>query len=419
MSVWKSPAGKLLVTYSMNVHPSETLEEVRSAIREYAAPLAGRISSGAPFGLGLRLSAQAARELRRDASAVDSLGELLDRHRLFVFTLNGFPYGGFHAVRVKEKVFSPSWLQRERVQYTKDLAEVLVALSSGETLLTLSTVAGGFAPRRPVARQLQLFLSNLVQVAVFLVELRDRTGCQVMVCLEPEPFSTLSTVKRAVEFFRTWVYGRGVGLLCGMRDVGPAQAEQILRDHLGVCLDASHAAVGFDGPGESYRLLRSEGIPVGKVQLSSAPEVSDPKASPEAVARLRAFLERRYLHQVFAEDPNGGKTGLLDLGQLFAMPAAKFRSWLRKKSWRTHFHVPIHLERLGPLGTTQRLLGPLLDEVLADSSSRHLEIETYTWDVLPPREKDMAGKGSLLESLAAEFRWLEGELKKRGCTKAE
>ena len=52
----------------------------------------------------------------------------LDAEGLYVFTINGFPYGAFHGQRVKEEVYLPDWRDEERLRYTDSLAWLLADL---------------------------------------------------------------------------------------------------------------------------------------------------------------------------------------------------------------------------------------------------------------------------------------------------
>jgi hypothetical protein len=89
------------LTYCTNVHPGETWDETFASLERYVLPIKRRVSPGQPFGVGLRLSADAAATL----AVPDHLAgfkDFLADHDLYVFTLNGFPYGRFHGARVKE-----------------------------------------------------------------------------------------------------------------------------------------------------------------------------------------------------------------------------------------------------------------------------------------------------------------------------
>jgi hypothetical protein len=115
------------LSYCTNIHPGETWPEVRENLERYLVPVRERVATGRPFGVGLRLSAESARAVGERA-ALNELKEFLRAHDLYVFTINGFPYGPFHGRPVKEQVYLPDWLDPERLAYTDRLADILAAL---------------------------------------------------------------------------------------------------------------------------------------------------------------------------------------------------------------------------------------------------------------------------------------------------
>ena len=113
--------------YCYNVLPGETAAAVCDQVARVCGPVRRRLDV-ARLGVGLWIAQPAARELRADPAARRRLAAALAAEGLYVFTLNGFPFGGFHAPRVKARVFEPSWAEAARVDYTLDLAELLVEL---------------------------------------------------------------------------------------------------------------------------------------------------------------------------------------------------------------------------------------------------------------------------------------------------
>ncbi|MGO1294809.1 MAG: hypothetical protein ACTMIE_11870, partial [Cellulosimicrobium funkei] len=71
--------------------------------------------------------------------------------------------------------------------------------------------------------------------------------------------------------------------------------------------------------------------------------------------------------------------------------------------WRVHFHVPLHHEPAAPLAATTDVLRAAVDAVRAapHGDEAHLDVETYTWAVLP----EGAATDSLVAGIAAELRW--------------
>ena len=373
--------GELHLTYCTNVHPGEGLDAVDAVLTRDVAAVKRLVCPDAPFGLGLRLGHRAAATLATDPRAHDALAARLSELGLYVFTLNGFPYGDFAAATVKAAVYQPSWLDDERVAYTVRLAEALVTLP-GPTERTISTVAGGFGPDTATFEAHRAIAANLGRVARSLAALADRSGVSVRLCLEPEPWTTLETTPDAVRFFAEHLSPLGA----------------VARDHLGLCYDCCHQAVHFEEPGEALGALADAGIAVGKVQVSSALHLARPDDAA-ARAALLAFAEPRYLHQTVARTADGRLLRALDLPELSSPDA----DWRAAEAWRTHFHVPIWWDGDGGLGTTrgdwQRAVRVAVDRGLC----RHLEIETYTWHVLPAAERAAMGAADLHLGVAREF----------------
>ena len=385
-----------LLCYCANVHPGERLDDVWSALDAAAAV---RASLGLPrMGLGLWLSRSALTQLGSSGGAPLLAGEL-EARKLEVTTMNGFPYGNFHAEVVKRAVYHPDWCTPERQAYSLQLAEILAALlPAGVDEATLSTLP--IAHRDEVPGDPAAFIARacdaLCRTAAALADLADRSGRRVRLCLEPEPGALLETTGDAIRWWTEW-------LPAGVERTGvPAAAVEA---HLGLCLDTCHQAVVFEDPDWSLAALAAAEVPVGKVQLSSALEVAAPD-SWEGRTALARFAEQRFLHQVRAVDGAGALVGVddlyPDLAGLEALPA--------DRPWRVHFHVPIHREVVGAVGTTRGFLqGALAQLVAAGRPLPQLEVETYTWSVLPDQERP-DGPGALIAGIAAELAWARAEL---------
>ena len=103
------------LTYCTNIHSGEEWDQVFANLKQYIPLLKARVAPGKSFGIGLRLSAVAARELL-EREALNEFQSWLTEEGLYVFTLNGFPYGKFHQEVVKDQVYAPNWTQPERLQ---------------------------------------------------------------------------------------------------------------------------------------------------------------------------------------------------------------------------------------------------------------------------------------------------------------
>ena len=250
------------LTYCTNVHPGESLSDVRALIEQHVVPIKAAVSPDQRFGVGLRLAAAAASELETRDELARFRAELAERG-LYCFTLNGFPYGAFHGARVKERVYQPDWLSAERVRYTQGLARVLSELLPLGVSGSISTVPGCFRPAAQAAHAERRMALALVEVAATLVDLARTSGRDIALALEPEPHCFLETADDAVRFFEQHVFGRKArDALVTAAGVAPNDAERLLRRHLGVCLDTCHASVEFESPLDAWRRLRAAGIAV-------------------------------------------------------------------------------------------------------------------------------------------------------------
>ena len=86
-----------------------------------------KVSPDQRFAIGLRLGAEAAKELS-DQTEITQFRRWLDQNDAYVFTINGFPYGNFHGSRVKEQVYRPDWTAFKELDYTLLLFSIMEQL---------------------------------------------------------------------------------------------------------------------------------------------------------------------------------------------------------------------------------------------------------------------------------------------------
>ena len=381
------------LTYCTNIHPGETWPEVRRNLERHVLRVKALVAPDRAFGVGLRLSAEAARSLEAPATLAE-LVSFLSLNDLYVFTINGFPYGPFHGTRVKEDVYRPDWLEEARLHYTDALARILAALLPAGIEGSVSTVPGCFKPRAAHRGSTAAMADRLVRHVSTLVGLERDTGKSIALALEPEPYCVLETVAEAVAFFEAHLFGRSaIAKLASLSGLGTSAAEVAVHRHLGVCFDACHAAVEFEDPKAAVAALQDAGIAIHKIQVSAGLRVAPP--SPENRASLLAFAEDVYLHQVVARRGEDLRR-YPDIAPALADPAAP-----TDEEWRIHFHVPLFREELGPFRNTQAFLRELLALQTRDGLTSHLEVETYTWHVLPPEYRG----ANVAEDVARELQW--------------
>ena len=101
------------LTYSTLVHPGDTWSEMRDSLQRFVPAVKERVSPAAPFGVSLRISADAAATLTADPQERQWLSRFLSDHDLYVFTVNAFPYGPFKGGEVMERVYEPDWTSQD------------------------------------------------------------------------------------------------------------------------------------------------------------------------------------------------------------------------------------------------------------------------------------------------------------------
>lgn len=389
------------LTYCSNIHPGESWPEVRANLGHHAVAVRDRLRADGGFGIGLRLSALAASELA-DPAALSEFQDFLARERLYVFTINGFPYGTFHGTRVKQEVYLPDWRDPKRLVYSNALADLLAALLPDDPALegSVSTVPGAYKAALGGAHDVATMVDHLLRHVAHLVQLRARSGRLISLALEPEPCCFLETIDEAVAFFQQDLHGpAAVKRLKTLTGLSSADAGQALHAHLGLCLDLCHAAVEFEQPEQLVAKLAAAGIRIHKMQISAGLRL--PTLDAPALAALRRFDDPVYLHQVVAQGPDG-LVRHADLPDAFAA----LNGAAVGQEWRVHFHVPVFIEQVPPFTSTQGFIRDMLRLHRQQAVSDHLEVETYTWDVLP----ESLRVGTVDEAVARELQWVLAEL---------
>lgn len=383
--------------YCTNIHAGEdwpavsaSLERYIPAVRAGLERLLGR-PAPAPFGIGLRLSGCAAAALAA-APALQAFQAQLARLHAYVYTINAFPYGTFHGAPVKEQVYQPDWRTAQRLDYTVQTARILARLLPDGVSGSVSTVPGAFAAAIGPGERADIAL-RLARAAVALAAIERDTGRHIALALEPEPACMLETADDALEFFSAHLLDPApCARLAARLDTAPARLALLLRRHLGVCYDVCHAAVAYEDPLAGLRRLSAAGIAVPKIQLSSALRIAPmTEAMLAEVSRLDQGI---YLHQVVVRSPAPRR--YTDLPQALA----DYRGGEARGEWRIHCHVPIFMPRAGPFGTTQASLLAVLDGLPALAELPHLEVETYTWDVLPAALRSVSKPEAIARELA-------------------
>jgi sugar phosphate isomerase/epimerase len=395
----------LKVGYCCNVHGGTTLDEVKDNLERYACDVKSRFCPNSLLPVGLWLSKSAIEGLgnANDASiaATEAFGDWIAQRGLDPFTFNGFPYGDFHQEVVKHDVYTPTWAETSRLDYTKKLAEIQSTLldraGKTEAFQTISTLPLGWptVPKQMLFEDgkdyLRACAANLQALAEFLSAHENKTGYRAMVCIEPEPGCVFDSCDGIVRFFNEYLFS------------GNEKLVEKTRRHIGVCHDICHSAVMFEDQGTAVRAYEDAGISIGKVQVSSAIKLlfdEDRSKNELKLKQLESFAEPRYLHQTTIQRSDASKFEFYeDLAlALRDRPACG-------EEWRVHFHVPVFARELDLISTTQQEIEKFI-QVSQHLNIQHFEVETYAWNVLPQQYR--GSYGGLADGIAEELNWFSG-----------
>jgi hypothetical protein len=381
------------LAYCTNVHRGSTWEETFHALETYVLEVKGLVCPHERFAIGLRLGAKAAKSLS-DPKVLSTFQNWLDDKNCYIFTINGFPYGNFHGERVKEQVYRPDWTETDRLEYTVLLFKILENLLQPGEEGSVSTLPASFKEFHPANEIPASTYENLSQCALEIDRIKQAKGLDLHLGLEPEPLGSFETTEETLSFFEQLKKHAG---------------NENLSTLIGVNYDCCHLAVEYENASDGLNQLKQAGIRLSKLHLSSAL-----KAEPtmENLKTLQSFVEEVYLHQVVV-----GKEGNIlrrhkDLD--IALKEEIEKQYEPGDEWRIHFHVPLHTSPKEPLGDTKNHVLDTLDWLAMNPSAcRHLEMETYTWEVLPSELQTL----DVVEQVAKEYQWTLNALQKRGLAK--
>ena len=399
----------LYLTYCTNIHPGETWLQVINNLKQYIPKLKTRLAPNQFFGIGLRLADMAARELI-ESDNLCQFQTWLQEENLYIFTLNGFPYGGFHHQIVKDKVYAPDWSKTERLDYTLRLIKILTTLLPENMDGGISTLPISYKPwwqnnseRNRILHQSSL---NLGQVVANMAEVYQNTGKLLHLDLEPEPDGMLENTAEVINFFRDWLLPIGSKQLQQELGISKEVAEYWIIEHIRVCYDTCHFAVEYEEPNDIIRSFKNAGIKIGKIQLSSAIKIDIPtdiRRRQLILEKISPFAESTYLHQVIARNCNSTFKHYPDLSTALSQFLIT-----EAQEWRTHFHVPLFIRNYQLFESTQEHLEKLLQLLPNHCLTHHLEIETYTWEILPSEMKL-----DILTSIEREYQWVLSVISKQ------
>ena len=386
------------LTYSTLVHPADNWEQLWDEPEDVRAE-----------GEGARLAQRAVRRVhpagRADGGAArvepaerDKLKRFLADNDMYVYTANAFPYGAFKGTVVKEQVYEPDWRTEERTQYTINVADILADICAAKHPAVHSDGAARVqTERHRPGRRRQLHRARAARGRAPRADrsahrpagdARHRAGAALLPRNDGRDRRLLHEASLHRRVRRAAVEARRHP---------DGQAHGALRRHLGIVFDIGHQAVGFEDIPTSLQKLVDAGIPIFKLQEVAAMHI--PEVTQKAVDALAQFAKTVYLSQT-VEKKDGRITKFLNLEDAFAAwksgPRAR-ASGARTSTCRCSSRTSARSARRG-LRSRRRS-----SSTRATPLSRQLEIETYTWDVLPDHLKT----GDIVDYVCREIEWVK------------
>ena len=400
------------VGYCTNVHAGTSLDAVNQNLLTHATEVREQLHEtdsdpSQSLPVGLWLSNEAAMELG-ETELLRWRDWLAETH-LLPYTFNGFPYSDFHQSVVKHRVYLPTWAEPSRLDYTVKLAHVLDSILPANEVGTISTLPLAWPQANetagltgPLETQTDSLLvasaKQLKQLAVEFDRILQASGRLIKVGIEPEPGCVLDSADDIVNFFQRYLFDSH-------------DAERVRR-HIGVCHDVCHSAVMFESQQTAIDAYRDAGVDICKVQVSSAIEgVLDGHEDEATWTALQSFAEPKYLHQTNLRAADKKQREFFEDLHLAIEQYAESDSF--RGQIRVHFHVPIFMQTLGVLRTTQHEIAECLTALRKtpvdgqqETTMPHFEVETYAWNVMPRQYQ----QSSLASGIAEEIRWLSNLL---------
>lgn len=395
-----TPYGHL--TYCSNIHPGEKWDDHFETLKANLPYIKAELSPDQPFGLGLRIANEASVELMKPEKLA-AFKNWLTEQDIYVFVINGFPYGGFHNTVVKGDVHTPDWTTQDRLDYTIRLFRILADLLPEGMEGGVSTPPLSYRLWWKSSAQKQdatvSATQNILPLLEELIRIQMETGIILHLDIEPEPDGILDNVADFVNWYRDILLPTASTHLIEKYNYTSDEARETILTHIQLCYDICHAAVAYEEPEQILASLTELGIRVGRIQISSALKIDFSTNTAIKKKAIQSFNEPVYLHQVVTRNADGSKNHFPDLPEALA-------DWNEnQEEWRIHFHVPLFVSTYGALDSTQNEIVKTLALHKKQPFSTFLEVETYTWGVLP---EDM--QKPLGESIVRELEWVQKTL---------
>ena len=389
------------LTYSTLVHAGDTWDDMWASLRKFVPQVKKRVCPDGNFGVSLRISHASSETLINSPEKRAELRRFLDDNGMYLYTVNAFPYGPFKNQIVKEQVYEPDWSSEQRLKYTMNVATIVAEVAPDYVNPSIQTPPLGFKPNVTSEAVIEAYAENIRKLATHVNNIRKYKGRTVTLAIEPEPACFLETTQETIAFFNDYLRTeKSYRNLAAKTGATLEDAKEILARHVGIVYDICHQALEYENITQSLQALKDEKISVWKLQEAAAMMI--PEVTKEKIEAVAKYAKTIYLTQTHQRTGDGAITRYLNLEDAIA-------AWELnpvKCEWRIHFHVPVFLEDLGPFKSTRFAIAEALAFQKKHRISDQLEIETYTWDVLPDELKT----GDIVDYVTKEIEWVKSEL---------
>nr|YP_009551192.1 hypothetical protein [Vischeria sp. ACOI 3415]QAA12125.1 hypothetical protein [Vischeria sp. ACOI 3415] len=387
------------LTYCSNIHPGDSWEEIFSNLKINIPLIKMKLSPNKPFGIGLRLSNKAANQLLKNNN-LNKLKKWLNQNNCYVITLNGFVYGEFYKTSIKEKVYYPDWTNRKRNNFNNTLINLSaeLCLPGNEVGFSTSPLAYKFYSKKVSNDLFCGRVSNyILELVQQLIKIYEKQGKIIHIDFEPEADCILENIQDMLLFFGEFILKKIAFILAKDLQISLFQARIHLVRHVRICYDVCHQAIQFEDHIKNFIALNQIGVKIGKIQISSALHLKlDQYEQNFLINKLNKFKDNVYLHQVTEKKSNGYLYKYRDLSE-----AISNLNKNRTSEWRVHFHLPIFNQKYANFLTTNQDIDDIVKFLKISALTSCLEIETYTWEIIPKNIKL-----DLLSSISKEYEWI-------------
>lgn len=382
------------IVHAGAIRPVTSFADIQATVRESLAPINLALGNTSPVGVSVRLSQAALQDPALDAT---NLKALLGEYHLELAGISGVSISG----GAKEQVHHPDWRSEDRLSFMFGATNLMSGIA-GEEGPEIGITTNALSHRSwldiDFPGNWAALTLNIVRVVQHLATIREKTGTTMHIDLEVEPGSVLRDTDDVIRFWNDWLLTRGAAMLSDKMQVTDGTAVDAMNRHIRLALDTAHAAVVGDDAAASLDRLTEAGVGIGRLQVSSALEVTVPgdgNGRTELLGHLDAIRSEKLLQQVVATRDG-------DIVQRYDDLPPTVESTSAGETWRIHTHAPVLADRYGIWRSTREDAAAWVREIVSRGIDvGMIELRSANWDVVPADDR-----GEIEEMIAREAEWV-------------